>query len=64
MTGLYAPLIGPLREGESRYRDLPVLYRCTHCGAPLKPLDQWAVGGRAGYAHTGVCHPCSRALSR
>lgn len=66
-SGSLAPQLLPVREGVSRYVFLPVFDRCTHCGAPIGPLEQWSISRdylRPGDPpHTGLCQACGLRLS-
>jgi len=57
----YAPTIGPMREGESRYRDLPMLTLCGHCRRPIPPLSVLSVA-EGGRYHSPLCDQCATTL--
>ena len=59
----WAPMIGPMRAGESRYRDLPILKRCLDCGAPLEWFEVMTQV-RDDRAVTPLCLPCTRVTPR
>jgi hypothetical protein len=58
----YAPL-ETVSENASRYRMLPLLDRCSHCGAPFDFLERLQVYTRAGRMHTGLCRNCATRLA-
>jgi hypothetical protein len=58
----YAPL-KTVPEGASRYRDLPVLERCSHCGEPIDLFSRLQVYTRAGRLHTNLCRACATRLA-
>lgn len=57
-TGSLAPQLLPVRPEQSRYVDLPVLSRCSHCPAPLGLLESCGYAERTGVIHTGLCTAC------
>lgn len=56
--GDYGPRMGPMRENESRYVDLPTLTRCRCCDRPLRWMEEMTVVVD-GKAHDRLCAFCA-----
>ena len=61
-TGSLAPQLRPVRPDTSRYVHLPVLYLCTHCREPRRPLESYAFHDGLRERHTGLCRRCADRL--